>query len=523
MKFKKNYILFLFILIFAVIIRIIFFIGYANCQSQDDGIYINSIDNAYRRTLVFRKDLINETLIDPSLIPTVRTMFVYPSALFVWLFGLKETSFIIYPFICSIGLISLLYFIGKNVFNERVGLIAAFLLSFFPLDVIYSTRIMPDLPYIFFMTFSIYFFLISEKGKKGIYYFLSGLSLGVSYLIKEAVIVILPIISIYILYKKNIRKKYLLLIFGFLIIIIAEMFFFYFNTGNALYRFHIISGAHLQKETIELGSKMKKINFDNIIQFLYPDGFDFLGHTKNFFILPNATSKFLEYFGFFYYFVLLGIIYLIFKKDKKSYFFLIWFVIVYLYIEFGAFSISLNFKEIPYIKYMMILKESDMSRLAMLLTVPSTILIALFLSKIKFELSLIIILFLLLTSLYYINLTRQLFVDGIKDTREAYNFIKKFPIKTIYGDYLTVNQINFFSGFNPFLSFKNLGDEKEISDAYVIIGGSRGCEVSGDYVISINPKFTSNYPENWKILTIISGKRAAYRNANMTIFYVSKK
>ena len=48
------------------------------------------------------------------------------------------------------------FYFGKLLFNEKIGLIASFLLSFFPLDIVYATKLNSDLPSSFFMALGVY-------------------------------------------------------------------------------------------------------------------------------------------------------------------------------------------------------------------------------------------------------------------------------------------------------------------------------------------------------------------------------
>ena len=94
-----------------------------------------------------------------------RIAFIYPVAFFYRIFGVNEFSAYAYSLILSIGSIILIYLLGKLFFGEKVGLISAFLLSFYPLNVNYSTRAYPDLAQAFFMGLAVYLFFLGEKNK----------------------------------------------------------------------------------------------------------------------------------------------------------------------------------------------------------------------------------------------------------------------------------------------------------------------------------------------------------------------
>jgi 4-amino-4-deoxy-L-arabinose transferase-like glycosyltransferase len=117
----------LLILIFALLIRLHFFIGIG---ITDDLKYVWS---AYLLSSgQWDKYPIN--VIDP-----LRSMMVLPLALVFSIFGVSMHSAAIPPLFFSLGNIVLTYLIGKLIFNKNVGLLAAFFLSIIPLDVVYST------------------------------------------------------------------------------------------------------------------------------------------------------------------------------------------------------------------------------------------------------------------------------------------------------------------------------------------------------------------------------------------------
>lgn len=51
----------------------------------------------------------------------MRIGLIFPTALFFFLFGINEISAILFPFLCSIGNIILIYYLGELLFNKNVG------------------------------------------------------------------------------------------------------------------------------------------------------------------------------------------------------------------------------------------------------------------------------------------------------------------------------------------------------------------------------------------------------------------
>src|SRR3989344_553932 len=80
-------------------------------------------------------------------------LFSFLASLF-FKFGLGETALRFSLILISMMGILLLYLVGKELFNERVALIAASLATFFYIDLFYSMRLMVDVPQVFLILLS---------------------------------------------------------------------------------------------------------------------------------------------------------------------------------------------------------------------------------------------------------------------------------------------------------------------------------------------------------------------------------
>jgi len=88
---------------------------------------------------------------DSTVTLEVRIGIIYATALSYSIFGVNDFSSVLFVLLTSLGSIILIFYFGKLLFDEKAGLMAAFLLSFFPLDIAYSTKLLTDLPSAFFM------------------------------------------------------------------------------------------------------------------------------------------------------------------------------------------------------------------------------------------------------------------------------------------------------------------------------------------------------------------------------------
>ena len=104
--------------------------------------------------------------IRPMLMPIIWATFflINSSELVIRLFSL------LIPSIISVYLV---YAIGRDLYNKKVGLISGLMLSVYWVHIFYTFRLLTDIPAMFFGLLSIYFFwcrYITKKEDKGLYY-----------------------------------------------------------------------------------------------------------------------------------------------------------------------------------------------------------------------------------------------------------------------------------------------------------------------------------------------------------------
>jgi len=130
-------------------------------------------------------------------------------ALIFWIFG----NNIIIPRIFSM-LVSCftgipLFFIGKKIRNTITGLAAALLFVFDPLSLKTGIVIHVGSTMVFFMVVSVYFYTLTDKNKQSSLFFLVGVFIGISTIIKQPGILILPVILLDLYLKKKTYKSFL--------------------------------------------------------------------------------------------------------------------------------------------------------------------------------------------------------------------------------------------------------------------------------------------------------------------------
>ena len=476
---KKTFIWLTAIVLFAAVLRIIFFSGIG--ASDDLG---------YTR---YAYDISKNSYSFPASHQGTRLGLLYIVGFLYNLFGVNEFSSNAFVFLTSIAGILLIFYFGKIFFSEKVGLLAAFLLSFFPLDAVFATKLLSDFPSAFFLSLGIFFFLLGEKHKSrfkvNINFILSGISIGAAYLIRETALLALLFFGAYALFYKKMRLNYFLIFFGFIAMFTIEAAIFHAHTGDFLYRIKA------------LGSNYEKVAESN----------NFFG--RNSFPFSLAYYPYLLFttinFGLFYPFILIAVLYCLLFKKKETYPFIIWLVALLSYLSFGTVSFS------HYTPF------SGTPRYLSVITFPAMLILAYFLLEDKSRImkkavmpSIIVILLITSIGFVYINDTR----NSIGNLRELYPYISGLD-KHVYTDSRSKSVLEYLSGYNNNIILKEFGDNaSNIKNAYVLVNKRliKAVAEAHPFIEMEYPKEISEPPKNWIIIKKIG------KGSGSTILYYAQ-
>jgi outer membrane protein assembly factor BamB len=143
------------------------------------------------------------------------------------IFGVNNFSARFWSVIFGISSLLLIYFLGKHLYNRTVGVLSALVLGTSVMFYTYATRLMTDVPLLFFILASIYFLILSHDTKNPkSYAAISGLFFGLGLMTKQTEALLIPLIALtyFVLSKKSVRvlfSKRFALFFGVALLVFS--------------------------------------------------------------------------------------------------------------------------------------------------------------------------------------------------------------------------------------------------------------------------------------------------------------
>jgi hypothetical protein len=291
------------ILCLSIILKTAFFTGF-----QDDDIYYASQAHAISKGQPF-------DFLTRDYRGGLRLGLIAPAALIFKIMGPGPLSAAVFPALCSLGMIIIVFLLGRTFADERGGLCAALMYCVLPLDAIYSTSLYPDIPAVFFCALSFFIYTLGHGRPSFVYPFCAGCILGDAYLIKETSLIMLPVYGIIAVKDKGLRGFFFLTA-GVGIIIAAETFFSRMVTGawmNSLFLTASVQG----------------------------EGFRFIEYERKiagFFEYPRWMLISVYQTGLFFYAGIAAFVYYLIKPQRRMASILIWAMLIFAGLQFGSSS-----------------------------------------------------------------------------------------------------------------------------------------------------------------------------------------
>jgi len=250
-----------------------------------------------------------------------RYLVTYPAALFHKLLGQGVYAAAAWPFLCSLCNTVLAYFIGRELFDRRAGVISAFLQAFLPLSVVHGTMLYPEEILTLWTGLAALLFLKGSKkggswGGAGLLA-LSGLAAGFGWHTRLNSAIMLLVFAAWLI-KLRPRPAHLAVAAGFAAALVPDW----------------IAGAALAGSPLfSLHSQLTKLAADTAV---YPEG-----HLVYLRGLLGLDLYGLALFGVSFYLFAAAVIGFAMKKRLAQIWLpLAWFAVVFAYLEFGPASLS---------------------------------------------------------------------------------------------------------------------------------------------------------------------------------------
>lgn len=129
---------------------------------------------------------------------------------FFFLFGFHESIVkVLTPFIATILTGFTIFILGKKLYNEKVGFLAALLVVTIPSFVTYSVLFYTDILFTFYFSLFVLTFILAIKSNERKYWILSGIFGAFSFLTKTPGIAIFPLIGLGLLYQLYKQKTFI--------------------------------------------------------------------------------------------------------------------------------------------------------------------------------------------------------------------------------------------------------------------------------------------------------------------------
>ena len=430
------------VLAVALILRLIFWVG----PGQRD-------DVEYARTA----HMILNSEFNPihGTVFSARTAICFPIAWSWRMFGLGCKTASLYFLGCGLLLVFLGGWLGEKLFGPIEGIIVALLLAFLPIDVVFSTQLMPDLALAAWLALSVSFLVAASIHGTLVLFFISGVALGVAALTKEfsiASLMFLPFFAFF--YGKRVQgnccgvKALICFGTGCSFVLLLQIAYFG-NYGEPLKFFHLI----LSNATSEKNAVADKLFYYRLLFNL---------HT-------SAWQN--RWFGYFYYGVVLALLWLFFRRRKNTWIPLFWMVAYFIFLQYIG----------PWITGRQSVEKAE--RFLIPLGVPASMLIAAALGPLFYRRDIKCylgggVLVILLISMVSTTILHAYPVEMLQIARWrnlAY-LLERLPSAPIYASGDVRSRIEMYSDFRlnvHFVDFRRK-DLRSIKDAWVVVDGDWG-------------------------------------------------
>lgn len=170
----------------------------------------------------------------------LRYGFNIPAGLMLKLFGAGEFQLNLWPLLCSLLEIGLVWWFCRRRFDGRVAAIAACLMALTPLHVATASRLHADAVANMFVTLSFVVFLESERRRSVPLAFAAGLAMGAVFWVKELLGVALLAFLLWPLAVRRLSLRWLWVVLGGGCMLVGHFLLMQAVAGDPLHAFKVV-------------------------------------------------------------------------------------------------------------------------------------------------------------------------------------------------------------------------------------------------------------------------------------------
>lgn len=126
-----------------------------------------------------------------------RAAFLWPVALVFRVFGADDYTAVAWPFACSLLAILAAFLVARELVGRRPALVAAGLVAFAPIDVLWATRLRPDAVMPAFIALAVWAALRARRsGRPQAWLLGAGALTGLAWSARETALVMIPVVAV---------------------------------------------------------------------------------------------------------------------------------------------------------------------------------------------------------------------------------------------------------------------------------------------------------------------------------------
>jgi len=178
---------------------------------------------------------------------------ILPATLSIKALGARPVAFVLWPLLASTASILVCYLLAHDLVGSGVALIAAIFQAAFPLEVIYSTHLFPDVLVALFSTLSLWCWISALRSGKAREFLASGAFISVGYLCRETVVMEAPVyVALWFLARCPRHARMLWILVAPVLVVSLECGLYGMTSGSPFYRWNAILAQQRNPDNLTL-------------------------------------------------------------------------------------------------------------------------------------------------------------------------------------------------------------------------------------------------------------------------------